>query len=74
MSQEPNKLASQITERIVTDAEIETDAKEAKSLLEEQAALNQKLMRFQQRTGTSPQNVIMTFAFRKLSSPIIQPS
>lgn len=66
---------AETAKRIASEGQMISDAREAKSIIEAISQVNQRVMSFQQRTGATPQNVIMAFAMKELgkdASVIIQ--
>ncbi len=70
-STEP-KLEQSITDKILAQKQLDLDAEVARGLIEETRTLQMKLGEFQRRTGNTPQDIVLTWAMKKLSSPIIQ--
>ncbi len=70
-STEP-KLEQSITDKIIAQKQLDLDAEVARGLIEETRTLQMKLGEFQRRTGNTPQDIVLTWAMKKLTSPIIQ--
>ena len=65
------RLEQSITDKIMAQKQLDTDAESARELLEKTRQLQMQIQEFQRRTGMTPQDIILTWAMKKLSSPII---
>jgi hypothetical protein len=66
------EIEQSITDKIMAQKQLDADAEVARGLIDETRALQMKIQEFQRRVQMSPQDVVLTWAMKKLSSPIIQ--
>jgi hypothetical protein len=63
--------SKEITDKIMSEAEQESMAREAAELIAAKRNFSMRLQDFQRRSGATPEDIVLTFGMSKLQSLII---